>query len=520
MSLQIINFRSSGLITIRILLLSTLITGCGSFAPTVEPLALLEVQDKPVFRVDSTIDDEFKKPRDTARPVELSRPMATALSGAVLLTESVIVDPIVRPVSTINALASLTFKSLGGFLKRNTINLVRFPMMEKQPIPALSSTPAMDLEVWEQDLDVIVGTQSSLGTIQFLVDGAEYFPRLIETFANAEKSIDMRTYIYDNDDVGVQIADILKKKSAQVNVRILVDGLGDLFATSLDSETMPVDFELPGSITSYLETESSVQVRKQGNPWFTGDHVKTTIVDQKLAFVGGMNIGREYRYDWHDLMMEVSGPIVSQLQFEFDKTWEKSGFMGDLAWLSRNLRGIDADLADEGYPVRVLSTSPYDSQIYRTQLEAIRRARDYIYIENAYFSDDSVLYELVRARRRGVDVRVIIASSADSGAMNLSNQLTINRMLRNGIRVYSYPGMTHVKAAVYDGWACMGSANFDKLSLQVNQEINLGTSHPETVNRLLNRVFIPDFAASTELFESVPVRWTHYLAEFISDEVL
>ncbi len=93
-------------------------------------------------------------------------------------------------------------------------------------------------------------------------------------------------------------------------------------------------------------------------------------------------------------------------------------------------------------------------------------------------------------------------------------------MLRNGIRVYSYPGMTHVKAAVYDGWACMGSANFDKLSLQANQEINLGTSHPEAVNRLLNRVFIPDFAASTELFEYVPVRWTHYLAEFISDEVL
>jgi len=258
MSLKIINFRSSGLIIIRILLLSTLITGCGSFAPTVEPLALIEVQDKPVFRVDSTIDNEFKKPRDTAQPVELSRPMATALSGAVLLSESVIVDPIVRPVSTINALASLTFKSLGGFLNRNTINLARFPLMEKQPIPALSNTPAMDLEVWEQDLDVIVGTQSSLGTIQFLVDGSEYFPRLIETFANAEKSIDMRTYIYDNDDVGVQIADILKKKSAQVDVRILVDGLGDLFATSFDSETMPVDFELPGSITSYLEKESSI----------------------------------------------------------------------------------------------------------------------------------------------------------------------------------------------------------------------------------------------------------------------
>jgi cardiolipin synthase len=522
MSLQKISVRSSGKITILIpmMLIGILLAGCGSYAPTVEPLTLLEGRAQPVFKAESTIDDEFEKPAGNAQTIELSRSMATVSSGAVLLTKSVIVDPIVRPVSTINALASLSFKSVGGFIKRSTTSLISFPLMEKQPVPALSNTPAMDLEEWERDLDEIVGTQSSLGTIQFLVDGDEYFPRLIETFAAAENSIDMRTYIYDNDDVGVQIADILKKKSEQLDVRILVDGLGDLFATNLDSETMPVDFELPGSIVNYLKKESSVLVRKQSNPWFTGDHVKTTIIDQELAFVGGMNIGREYRYDWHDLMMEVKGPIISQLQFEFDKAWGKSSFMGDLAWLSRNLRGINADIADQGYPVRVLSTGLYDSQIYRAQLEAIRRAQDYIYIENAYFSDDSVLYELVRARRRGVDVRVIIASSADSGVMNLSNQVTINRMLRNGIRVYSYPGMTHVKAAVYDGWACLGSANFDKLSLQINREINLGTSHPETVNRLLNRVFLPDFAASTELFESMPVGWTHYLAEFISDEAL
>jgi cardiolipin synthase len=194
--------------------------------------------------------------------------------------------------------------------------------------------------------------------------------------------------------------------------------------------------------------------------------------------------------------------------------------MGDIAWFSRNLRGYDSNSAGEGYPIRVLSTSIHDSQIYRAQLEAIRRARDYIYIQNAYFSDDNVLYELVRARRRGVDVRVIMASSGDSGTMNLSNEVTINRMLRNGIRVYSYPGMTHVKAAVFDGWACLGSANFDKLSLQVNKEINLGTSHPEAVQQLLERVFIPDFAASNELHDSIPVGWSHRVAEFISDEML
>ena len=503
-----------------VVLTSNLLTGCGSFAPAVEPLALQETQAQSEFTIESPIDEKFEKQGGDADVIELSRPVATVTNGATLLTEMVVVDPVARPVSTASALASLTLKSVGGFLKRNIINTVSFPALEKKAIPVPSNAPAMDLDLWEQDLDEILGTSSSLGTIEYLVDGEEYFPRLIESIEGAKQGIDIRTYIFDNDDIAVQMADLLKVKSEHLDVRILVDGLADLFASNIDSESLPVSFEGPGSISTYLENGSRVRVRKQSNPWLTGDHVKTTIVDEKLAFMGGMNIGREYRYDWHDLMMEVKGPIVAKIQFEFDKTWEKTSFMGDIAWMSRNLRGYDAGLAGEGYPIRVLSTTVHDSQIYRAQLEAIRRSKNYIYIENAYFSDDNLLYELAQARRRGVDVRVIMASSGDSGTMNLSNEVTINKMLRNGIRVYSYPGMTHVKAAVYDGWACLGSANFDKLSLQVNKEMNLGTSHPETVNRLLNRVFIPDFAASTELQEFIPLRWTHRIAEFVSDEML
>ena len=131
-----------------------------------------------------------------------------------------------------------------------------------------------------------------------------------------------------------------------------------------------------------------------------------------------------------------------------------------------------------------------------------------------------MLYELARARRRGVDVRVIVASSSDSRMLNLSNEVTINTMLRNGIRVYAYPGMTHVKAAVYDGWACLGSANFDKLSLQLNQEINLGTSHPPTVQKLLERVFEADFELAKESPKTLPLRWTHHVAEAFADEAL
>ena len=124
----------------------------------------------------------------------------------------------------------------------------------------------------------------------------------------------------------------------------------------------------------------------------------------------------------------------------------------------------------------MLRTLPYDSQVYRSQLHAIREARGYIYIQNAYFSDITIIHELARARLRGVDVRVIIPMEGNHGIMNASNVTAANTLLKYGVRIFTYPGMSHVKAAVYHGWACLGSANFDKLSFRVNKEMNLGVS--------------------------------------------
>jgi cardiolipin synthase A/B len=313
------------------------------------------------------------------------------------------------------------------------------------------------------------------------------------------------------------VADRLRRKSEEVEVRVMVDGLADLLATQLDSPSLPAHTQLPASMSHYLSYESRVQFRKQSNPWFTGDHAKVTLIDKDLAFVGGMNIGREYRHDWHDLMMEVSGPVVGQLQYEFDQSWAKSSMLGEFAWLAGAFDRPATITSKPSYPIRILSTSVHNSEIYRAQVAAIRRARSHIFIQNTYFSDDRILFELVAARRRGVDVRVILASEGDSGMLDLSNQKVINTMLHNGIRVFRYPGMTHVKAAVYDGWACLGSANFDKLSLQVNREVNLGISHPATVNRLLAEVFYPDFDKSEELFEAAPISARHHLAEWVAD---
>ena len=505
-----ISFRSFSYM--MFVILSNLITGCASYAP-----AGRNVSPDIQGQTGSHFQNSFIEPDQVDNSTRRSKSVE---SGVSLAVKTIWVDPIVRPASTLKAFYGLTIKSAGSFLERTFIAKVRFPLLERKPIPELSNSKPMDLEAWELELDELAVRKPSSGEINFHIDGEEYFNRLNTVFEAADQSIDIRTYIFDNDDVALQVADLLRKKSIGVEVKVLVDGLADVFATRLDPHSMPDDVILPSSISSYLTYASKVKFRKQSNPWFTGDHVKITIVDQDLAFVGGMNIGREYRYDWHDLMMEVEGPIVKRLQYEFDLAWAKAGIFGDYAWLAQALIADTAEDSGGAYPIRILKTSIHDSELYRVQVAAIRRARQYIYIENTYFSDDKILFELAMARRRGVDVRVILSANGDSAILNLSNQKAINSMLRNGIRVYSYPGMTHVKAAVYDGWICLGSANFDKLSLQVNQEINLGTSHPAVVNSLLERLFYPDFSISDELHDPLPMAARHHFAEFIADELL
>ena len=446
------------------------------------------------------------------------RVAADLVRAGALLTKVAYVEPLIRPLSTDAALLSLVVKSTGGFARRVALDAVQFQRLEREPIPPLAMGPGMDLEQWERDLDRIGGI-ASIGTIDFLIDGDEFFPRFIDAVESAESSIDIRTYIFDNDDFAVYVADLLKSRSEDVRVRVLLDGIGALLGTVADAETLPLDHRPPVSMPSYLRNGSSVRVRTVGNPWLTGDHTKTTIVDGRRAFVGGMNIGREYRFEWHDMMMEVTGPIVDVLQRDSDRAWVSASVFGDLATVAHVFTRPSRRAGEEGYPVRALYTRRHNSEIYRAQLAAIRRAQRYIFIENPYFSDDVVLYELIKARRRGVDVRVILSDAGNHKTQNLSNDLATNAMLRNGIRVFRYPGMSHLKAAVYDGWACVGSANFDKLSLQVNKELNLATSHPETVDELLLRVFAVDFARSEELHAPLPVKWVNRMAEFASDEL-
>jgi cardiolipin synthase len=486
------------------------------FAVTVQS-ACAAAGGQPPLVADPFEPAEADDRQDARSPV--TQKLFGTLQAAQNLLQTVFWDPFTRPYSTATAAGSLTLKTGGAMVRRTSVALA-MPDPAGRHKPLYRSEP-MDLVAWERALNRIVGKRTaSTGRMEFLIDGDEFFPRLRQSIGEAERTVHVRTYIFDNDDVSVDIADLLRARSQEIDVRVLLDGVGTLLGTQVHPASLPADFQPPLSMTRYLEDGSEVKVRTHSNPFMTGDHVKSTIVDGKLAFVGGMNIGREYRYEWHDMMMEVTGAVVGKIERDADMAWAKAGLFGDLGQFVQAMRPHRKAPTGDGYPIRVLRTLPKDSQIYRTQLAAIRRAQSYIFIQNAYFSDDVILYELIRARQRGVDVRVIIPREGNHPMMNLSNGVAINTMLEHGIRVYLYPGMSHIKAAVFDGWACVGSANFDAMSLRINREMNLATSDPDTVDDLLERLFYRDFRVSKEISEPTPVDWRHSLAEIIADAAL
>lgn len=396
-------------------------------------------------------------------------------------------------------------------------------LLDPRPVPPLKENRSnMDLQAFEESLDSLVGKNSASGKMRFLIGGDAFFPRLITALLEAKHSIYFRIFIFDNDDYAVKIADILKAKSKEkgVEVYVLLDRMGQVMGEGKMPDDLPQGFEPPDSLIDYLQKDSHVHVRVTPSSFFKADHIKTIIVDEQIAFTGGMNIGREYRYAWHDLMLELRGPIIRDILKDFDLAWANAGPLGDFEYVVKRKFYRHKKTSSEGfYPIRPLFTRLNHPQIFQAQIQAIKKAQNYIYINNAYFSDDTILRELILARRRGVDVRVILPIASNHEIMNANNVITSNLLFKNGIKVYFYPGMSHVKAAIYDGWLCAGSANFDRLSFRDNKELNLSTTHPSTVNYLKKELFEKDFQKSQLMQAPLDSSWRNFIAEFLAEQL-
>jgi cardiolipin synthase len=450
-----------------------------------------------------------------AKPLAVSRLFALRVINS-LLIKSLVITAVKNPVSLIGR--GLWHLGSSGVTMLNLLSV----NTSDPPPPPLYTGPGMDLAEWEKELDHMVTARRHKGRIQLFVDGSQFFPALVQSIETARQNVDVMVYIFGTDDFAVKIADVLKQRSASVRVRVLMDDIGSLFAEGAPALHVPPDFQPPVDIQSYLAAGSHVHVRAVADPWLATDHRKCFIIDGRQAYIGGMNIGWLYRYQWHDLMVGVTGPVVGQLEKDYEKAWALSGPFGDFAYARAAIfdrEHLHRNPATNSIDIRVLRTATGEMQIYHAQLAAIRRAKRYIYVENAYFNDSTILRALIQARQRGVDVRVILPSESDVGIMQVSDSVMANQMIRNGIRVYIYPGMTHVKAAVYDGWACVGSANLEKMSLRVSQELDVAYSDPATVAQLNHQLFEADFKHSRELKSPEELNWTDPFLKAIAEQL-
>ncbi len=413
---------------------------------------------------------------------------------------------------------SSSLRTLNQGLQWTRLLLRRHLRVRSSTIPPLTLAPGMDLVAWEQWLDRNTGSRRELGSVRLLIDGDRFYPVLEQRIAEARSNINFHVCIFDNDDVAVDIANRLKQRSTNVIVKVIYDRMITRGASASPPATpMREGFVPPGSISSYLRDGSRVRVRPQPNPGLTMDHTKVLLIDDRYAYIGGMNIGREYRYEWHDLMAEVEGPVVASLRKQFDKKWAQLGIWGDCGlaaeFLSHNEPAPEVAPAPGQIEVRRLYTRTFDRQIRRAELEAIRRASNHVFVENTYIFNNEMIIALARARLRGVDVRVVMPAESDVGPGHKTDMVTANYLLNCGVRVYFYPGMTHVKAMQADDWTCFGSANFDAMSLRLNREADLASSDAGFAEQFRKELFEMDFVRSHELKEPVSVSLDDHLAD-------
>ncbi|MFU8781186.1 MAG: phospholipase D-like domain-containing protein [Kiritimatiellia bacterium] len=412
-----------------------------------------------------------------------------------------------RPISAPAELAWRVRTFGGETINRLDIRFRRFPSLERSiPAELVTATNIVNLAV-AAAIQRQAG-QGVPGTVRFLVGGEEVFTLLEAHIANATNRIDIQTYIFDNDSYAIHFADLLRKRSTHgASVRVLLDIIGTRRAWDVTHPLAPpTPYGDQYNIIRHLRKNTNIQVRRSHNTWLSSDHVKFITIDRQYAFLGGMNIGWQYRHLWRDMMAILTGGIVQELENHFDAAWGRAGWFSDLALLrTRRKRQAAYERRTQDAEIFPLVTTPWRKQIYRAMLQSINAAEQRIYIENPYLWNKQILQALCAARHRGVDVRVVIPLETNIALARGADRKAANTLIKHKVRVFLYPGMTHKKATIIDNWAIWGSANFDDLSLHKNIELNLATENPGIVGEL-ETILVQGQDTSHELLEPLPTR--------------
>ncbi len=387
------------------------------------------------------------------------------------------------------------------------------------PVPA--SGQPLDLAALEQELTGLTGQPLNPAHVQLYVDGRAALCALEDLIARAQHSIDVIMFQWEADGLGEQIAARLMARAGPgLRIRVLIDGGGNMFFGVPEHACA----RTVNRVVCALARHPYIEVVRIRNPFCCYDHRKLVIIDGCVAWTGGRNFSAEAFFEHHDLSFVLEGPLVDRLQERFDRYWrDQDGPMGGAVRhaLADACRAPARPLTGPACPpntwARLLFSEPGCRQLSRAVYRAIDMAHDRVYLQNVYLTDSRLVYKLAQARQRGVDVRVVLTVQSTSDIINRSNRVVANRLLAAGVRVYLYPGMTHVKAVTVDGcWAYIGTGNFDPLSLRHNRELGLSVSGCPLIAQLEEGLFLPDQRPGWEMTHPLSVGLGDYLAEMIT----
>ncbi|HUN76444.1 MAG TPA: phospholipase D-like domain-containing protein [Steroidobacteraceae bacterium] len=321
-------------------------------------------------------------------------------------------------------------------------------------------------------------------SVRVLRDGVQAFPAMFDAIAAARHFLDLEYYIFEDvESGGRRLGDLLVERSrAGVQVRVIYDAVGSL-------DTPAAFFDRLRAAGVQLVQYNPVNPLKAFGHFSPNmrDHRKILVADDAVAIVGGVNLSADYESGpslgdddrkssgqqvWHDIDVEIRGPVVRDLSALFRAHWrEQHGPPLDEMPPPANAQAQGREI------VRILGSSPRKlaTRYYAAVLTAIRTAQSSVWLTAAYFVPTrQELRSLEAAARRGVDVRIVLPSHSDVSFMIPVQRSYYPQLLRAGIKVYERSdGIVHSKDMIVDDvWSLVGSSNFDQRSILFNDEVD------------------------------------------------
>jgi cardiolipin synthase len=353
--------------------------------------------------------------------------------------------------------------------------------------------------------------------VDLLIDASVNFDAWLAAIRSSQALILIENYIFRDDATGREFRDALTERAASgVRVAVIRDWLGCKGQSGL-SFWQPL-IEAGGEVRTYNPFRLSSPFG-----WLSRDHRKLLVVDNTVAFVGGICVSGTWLGDpergidpWRDTAVAVRGPALRDLANAFAESWGTLGDPLPESVLELTERCLPAGQVD----LRVVATVPNTAGLYRLDQLIAAMARRSLWVTDAYFVGVAPYVQAISAAARdGVDVRLLVPGTSDVPAVASISRAGYRPLLEAGVRVFEWNGsMLHAKTAVADGrWARVGSSNLNLASWIGNCELDIAIED-ETFARCMEMQYESDLANATEIVLKLPKRWRRLAAEAAQDD--